>query len=629
MAGAHEFERRILNCQPGIVYVYDLVERRNLYANVRWFEDFGYSIDETQQAGDKLLVSLIHPDDLPRVAAHHAALAAAIDDTEHVIAYRIRRSNGVYAWLESRDCPFARGPDGRVTQIVGFAQDVSAQKQIEASFRNEADLRRAVIENAVEGICVCEEIPEPPGIFFSVWNQRMTEISGYTLDEINRLGWYQTVYTDPETQARAADRMNRMRRGENLETEEWTITRKDGARRNLLISTRVIVDAAGAARVLAVMHDVTDRLRLERRLRDGERLEAIGRLAGGVAHDFNNLLTTILGGAALLEDSARLDPAEKAVAQEILGAAKRGAELTRQLLMFGRRQRAATRPTDLGAHVEQTLRMVTRLLGAEVVVDASLARGCVVDADPAMLDQMILNLAVNARDAMPNGGRLGISVSTETAGDSSKYVLLRVTDTGVGISEDALPHIFEPFFTTKPEGAGTGLGLAIVHGVVAQHGGKITVESSPGKGTAFEVRLPWIDSAADEPARASGPRAVRPLCILLVEDQDPVRRVTRRLLQRMGHRVIEAAGFHDAQRMAREHAADLSLLLTDVSLGPGPKGPDLALAIREVLPNLPVIFMSGFDDVLSSHPLVEGHDFLQKPFTGAELAGILQRRLGG
>jgi PAS domain S-box-containing protein len=252
--------------------------------------------------------------------------------------------------------------------FLGFARDITERKAAQERIAREATLTRAIIENAVEGICLCEDTSEPPGIRFTVWNRRMTEISGYTMDEINRLGWYQTVYTDAETQRRAADRMARMRRGENLDAEEWAITRKDGTRRTLLISTSVLSWLEGPPKVLGVMHDVTDRVRLEAQLHDAQRLEAIGRVAGAVAHDFNNLLTTILGGASTLADLRSLPPTDRALAEDVAAAARRGADLTRQLLTFSRRAQTHMRPLDLGAHVEESLRVVRRMLPTSMVV---------------------------------------------------------------------------------------------------------------------------------------------------------------------------------------------------------------------------------------------------------------------
>jgi two-component system cell cycle sensor histidine kinase/response regulator CckA len=745
---------RLLDGFRGIVYVYDLVQARNLFISARWSEDFGYSIAETQAEGAAFLARILHPDDLATVRDHHAALAADPTEQGRTIEFRVRQKDGTYVWMSSHDRPFARDAAGRVTQIFGFGHDITRQKAAEveraetaARFRaivehlpdavivadergailqvnpaagtqlgytpeellqkrvselvppelasrvrerlesapssvtsrrsvhvrkdgtrvpvettvvpiqlggaraflgvardlsdreatairmeHEAALRGAIIENAVEGICVCEEIAEAPGIFFTVWNRRMTEISGYTLDEINRMGWYQTVYTDPETQARAADRMERMRRGEDLEAERWTITRKDGAHRTLLISTRVLLDAANRPKVLGVMHDLTDQIRLEDQLREAQRMEAIGRLAGAVAHDFNNILAGVLAGAALLRDTAALAPADRDTADDIVTAATRGADLTRQLLTFGRRQRTEMRPLDLGALAERALRGIERLLDRSVTVKTVFSPDCHVVGDAAMLDQVLMNLTLNARDAMPEGGVLAVTI--QPVGEK---VHLRVSDTGGGVPSAALPHIFEPFFTTKAGGKGTGLGLATVYAVVTQHGGSVTVERTSNQGTTFLVVLPRSAAPSKAAPSAAGSAATTTpppgRTILLVEDQPLVRRALQRLLEVRGHRVLEAGTIPEALGLWERHRPEIQLLLSDVALGPvelgGGSGPELAARLLRDRPDLPVVYMSGFDPALSSLPLTEGHDFLAKPITPEAIDALLARRFGG
>jgi two-component system cell cycle sensor histidine kinase/response regulator CckA len=511
--------------------------------------------------------------------------------------------------------------------MLGVARDISERKAAEESLRQEAELRRAIIDNTVAGLCVCEDIAEEPGIRFTVWNQRMEEITGYTMAEINQLGWYQSVYPDPETQRRAVARMDQMRTGNNLEAEPWEICRKDGERRTLAISTRMLLDPEGKPRVLGVMNDVTERLRLTERLQEAQRLEAIGRLAGAVAHDFNNVLAGILGAASLLADDASLSPEDHALAQEISLAAERGGALTQQLLTFSRRQRTELRTFDWSTQVRDVLRVVRRLLGSLVRVEAEILPGCHVHADASMLDQIVINLAVNARDAMPNGGTLHLWLGPEPPGadedtpSGSGFVLLRVSDEGAGIPPEILPHIFEPFYTTKSKGQGTGLGLATVYGIVTQHGGTVEVQSRSGQGSEFAVRLPRVARVEVVRGLEVAPVTGAPDCVLLVEDDSVVRNVTARLLARRGTRVIPAASASEAlERFATEGDA-VSIVLSDIALGGGMTGAELAVELLRRRPGLPIVLMSGYDESLGAIPA--GCRFLQKPFREGELLQAL------
>ncbi|MCC7385156.1 MAG: PAS domain S-box protein [Deltaproteobacteria bacterium] len=508
---------------------------------------------------------------------------------------------------------------------LGIARDISERKASVRRLEEEAALREAVIESAVEGICVWEEVEDRPGALrFSVWNRRMTEISGYTREDLDRFGWGQMMDRDSDTQARVAERMSGLRSGQGFAGEEWAITAKDGTRRTLLLSAQPILAPSGKPRVVSVVHDVTDRVRLENHLRDAQRLEVIGRLAGAVAHDFNNILAAILAGAGFIRDLSEVPPDVRAMAADVVTAAQRGADLTKQLLTFGRRQRIELKKIDLSDVVEKTLRIVRRLLDGGITLDQELSSACYVHADAGMLSQVVMNLALNARDAMPGGGALRVRVARDPS-DASQ-VLLRVEDTGAGIAEADLPHVFEPFFTTKTEGRGTGLGLATVHGIVAQHAGEITAESQVGRGTTFSVRLPAVGQPLAPGERAPDLASGEGLGILLVEDQADFRRMLRRMLEDSGHRVWDAGSAAGALQCWREHAAEISFVVTDVALGDGVGGPALAQRLIAERPSLLVIYMSGFDPSLSKLTLSEGHDFIAKPFEIGELLAMIGRR---
>ncbi len=384
--------------------------------------------------------------------------------------------------------------------------------------------------------------------------------------------------------------------------------------------------------------DITERKRAEEELRQAQKMEAVGRLAGGVAHDFNNVLTVIKGNAQLLLLEVPEGHPMREEITEIDGAASRAAALTQQLLALSRKQVLQPRVLDLNAVVLRTEKMLHRLIGEDVelltVLDSSLGQ---VLADPGQMEQVIMNLAVNARDAMPHGGRLVIQTENVREGSSGgdeergqrSYVVLEVSDTGSGMHPTIQERIFEPFFTTKEQGKGTGLGLSTVYGIVQHSGGYIRVESQEGAGTTFRIYLPQRDGTSYtscEPVRAA------PLggtgTVLLVEDEAPVRNVARRALQGLGYRVLEASGGAEAIEIAKDHAVRIDLLLTDVVM-PGMSGPRLAELLMSDRPDLQVLYMSGYiGDMLDQHGVNEpGAAFLQKPFAPEDLAQKIRERL--
>ena len=387
-------------------------------------------------------------------------------------------------------------------------------------------------------------------------------------------------------------------------------------------SERVILrDEAGEAeRVLGFWIDISERVRLEHELRLTQKMEALGRLAGGIAHDFNNVLLALRGyGELALE---RLERNERGAAddvREILDAVDHASELTRQLLSFSKNQVSNPVVLDLRDVVEDTTKLLARLIAGDVVLTTTLSETPVlVEADRVGLQRVLTNLTVNARDAMPNGGTLDIEVREDPS--EPGWALLRVSDTGVGMDSDMLARAFEPFFTTKGE-HGTGVGLATVHGIVTGAGGRIEVKSDPGEGTRFEISLPLARRVpTHQPVESSAP-AVDPAVILLVEDDDAVRGVVARMLAGHGHTVLQADGSEAAASLAARPHPHVELLLTDVVLR-GQNGRDTANRVRELVPETPVLFMSGYtEDVAVRHVELEaGMAFIEKPFTGEELA---------
>lgn len=387
-----------------------------------------------------------------------------------------------------------------------------------------------------------------------------------------------------------------------------------------------------------------ERKRLEDLLRQSQRLDAVGQLAGGIAHDFNNLLTLINGHISLLAADQGLSAASAESVREIQAASRRAAELTRQLLTFSRRQPLQVRKLELAEVVRESVQMFGRLIGDDIVLEVEPAPALpAVEGDAGMLQQVLLNLVVNSRDAMPRGGKLSIRTFTKTVSEAEadrhtdatagEFVCLEVRDTGTGIPAELLPRIFEPFFTTKAVGKGTGLGLASVYGIVRQHRGWIKVTSEPGRGATFEILLPKCVASVPERVQAApAPAPESPggsETILLVEDEAPLRRVVRMLLEKNGYRVVEAENAVAALDIWAREAAKIDLLFTDIVMPGGVSGRELGQRLKAERPDLKVIFTSGYNSDFRKGliPLGGGEAFLIKPYPPTKLAKVVRDTL--
>jgi PAS domain S-box-containing protein len=434
-----------------------------------------------------------------------------------------------------------------------------------------------------------------------------------------------------------------IRDGEVITDEEMELVRADGTRAAALVSAAPIRNPEGSIIAGALtFHDVTERTQLEHQLRQAQKMEAMGRLAGGVAHDFNNLLTVIGGYGQMVRDA--LDPKNvlRKDVEAILEASDRASTLTRQLLTFSRRQMVEPRVLDLNRHIAHISRMLRRVIREDIelvtILKADPAR---IKADPAQIEQVLLNVAVNAKDAMPKGGKLTVQTAyVDTEQDAGapaelkpgRYVALSMTDTGTGMDAETQSHLFEPFFTTKSKGKGTGLGLSMVYGIVKQNGGEIVIASEIGRGTTVRVFFPLAEDRLKTGGAAGRRPAHRPgtETILVVEDDAEVRKLAAEMLSRQGYTVLEAASGSEALRLWRKHAGTIELLLSDVVM-PLMAGPELAATLRAERPDLKVLYMSGYpEEVMGKHGLTASEaTFIHKPFTSDALVHAVRLVLDG
>jgi PAS domain S-box-containing protein len=632
------------------------VQKDQLDWSVELLELYGLDPSATPTTFAEYL-SRVYPDDLESV---RAAIVEAIERSgrfEH--EYRLLVRPDEVRWAHSRGEVVAR-EDGRSRRLAGFCQDVTERK-----------LREEAIRAGQERLAEAQRIAH-----IGSWSWDVATNSVTWSDELFRIyglepGASPATFEAYLERVHAEDR-DRVRSAveRTVETREpfehdYRIVRPDGTERWVHARGQVTDHADRAGRFAGYCHDITERraaeaerTRLESQLHQARRLESLGQLAGGVAHDFNNLLAVMLSYTAFVDEelhslaTSTQDPrmaALRADVEQIRRAASRAAELTRQLLAFGRREVVRPKVLRLDAVVRGVEQLLRRTIGEHVELETSLAADLwPVSADAGQLEQVLVNLAVNARDAMPRGGRLAIEAANvhigpdEAAGWqgilSGRHVRLRVSDTGHGMPREVAERAFEPFFTTKATGEGSGLGLATVHGIVAQAGGGVRIDSSPGVGTTVTALLPVTDAeeSAAAPERGAGSRpevAGEGGTVLVVENDEAMRKVTRRHLERGGYDVIDAAGGVEAigaVEVARSRGADLRLLVTDVVM-PQMLGMELAARLTAALPDLRVVYMSSH-----AHPLLApegtlapGVVLLEKPFTEEELLSRVRQVLEG
>lgn len=580
-------------------------------------------------------------------ASVHDIAPKKLADRYHEMDQALLRQGGVqvyesavrYADDTFRDVIFSKATyanaDGTPAGLVGVILDISERKRAEMAIREANERFRTVLRAATAYAIICTDT----GGIITVFNEGAERMLGYRAEEVIGQATPELFHDPEEVAACATDLgispgfelfVTGARRGET-ETREWTYVRKDGSRLTVSLTVTAMRNEGGVLTgFIGIARDITVEKRLEQQLIQSQKMECVGLLAGGVAHDFNNLLTPILGYSELLMAGFSEDDPRHRRLRQIKQAADRAQELTRRLLAFSRKQIIELKTVDLGDIIRQFKSMLRRTIRENIQINVNIPPSLgKVRADAGQIELVLLNLSINAQDAMPDGGVLTIEATDMDLDDSyvamhpelapGPHVMLQVSDTGIGMDQRTREHIFEPFFTTKELGKGTGLGLSTVYGVVRQHGGAIFVYSEKGRGSVFKLFLPRVAEGA-EPLASLSPLPAAAAAgietVLVVEDNDMVRALVAEMLENLGYRVLSAESPDHSLDLVQDYQGSIDLLITDVVM-PGRNGSELFDQLRHIIPGLRVLFMSGYtSDVIGHHGVLdEGVAFIQKPFT--------------
>jgi two-component system, cell cycle sensor histidine kinase and response regulator CckA len=624
--------RSLIERVPGIVYISQFgSEARWHYVSPQIQVYLGYTSEEWL-ADPSLWLRHVHPEDRELVLAEEQRLHKT--GSAFFAEYRMVSKDGRVVWF--RDESMIIRPEGMDTPVLyGILFDISERKATESALRESEERLRLALEAAHLGMW--EWDPETDALF---WDERHCALFGLDPKQAptTTAKFIEYVHADDRDWVKHAVR-EALRTDESY-VAEYRILWPDGKEHWLASAGRVLQRSPNsrACRMRGITYDVTDRRGLEEHLRRAQKMEAIGQLAGGVAHDFNNLLMVIRGHVELLMNRPGVDTSVARNAEAIQKASDRAAGITQQLLAFSRKQVLQARVIEMRSVVKDIANLLRRLLGPMVEFRLQLPQEPLwVRADESQLEQVVLNLAINARDAMPNGGTVTAIVDRVAAAShfvrrrpgmpEKDYIRLRVIDTGTGMDAATQTRIFEPFFTTKEFGKGTGLGLATVYGVVKQSDGWIWVDSALGAGTTFEIFLPAVDEPGEEEAKAEqkSRQAGGSETILVVDDEEGVREVASQYLSSRGYRVLAAESGVHALQMAKGESGKIDVLVTD-ALMPGMSGPALAKELLAQRPSTKVLYISGYaeNNTLLEDARERGEAFLQKPFGLDSLAEKLR-----
>ncbi|MDB6123645.1 MAG: sensor hybrid histidine kinase [Pedosphaera sp.] len=550
---------------------------------------------------------------------------------EHLVGREEKETwpEGQLTWVSTTKLPL-RNPQGNITGLVGISRDITAAKKSEARFRR-------LLDSNAQSVIFWNTQGEITG-----GNDAFLKLVGHAREDLDAgcINW--VTMTPPEYADLDQHALKELATTGTCATYEKEWIRKDGARVPILLGAAMFEDSPNEG--VCFVLDLTERKKIEAQLRQSQKMESIGTLAGGVAHDFNNILAVIQMQSEMLTEWGDLSPSQAELIEGIGAAIHRANALTRQLLVFSRKEKMQLGDLDLNQSINSITNMLRRILGEDIQTQFKFAlQPLFIHADAGMVDQVLMNLAVNSRDAMPKGGRLVIEISAvdfdETVsaqsaqGRPGSFVCLSVSDNGCGIAPENLSRVFEPFFTTKGVGKGTGLGLATVFGIVQQHKGWVNVYSEVGQGTTFRIYLPRLAKLSISPQKTEQPvlTTVRggDETILLVEDDNFLRSSVRQTLTHLGYRVLEASNGIEALKVWQQHRAEIHLLLTDMVMPGGLTGKDLSEQLLQENPKLKVIYASGYSAEIVSlgFALKEGVNFLTKPFQARKLAQTIRQSL--
>jgi PAS domain S-box-containing protein len=574
--------------------------------------------------------SFVHPDDLRRAGQDFLKMIEGAPQVK--LEVRVAHKDG--RWLCFEAVATNLLSHAAVDGVLVNMRDITERKRLEADLVNAAEAWRRTVDGIRDALCLLDRDRR-----ILRCNKAMAALCGRPFEDLMGHTPCEFIHGDKEPVKDCP--VPRLGSAGGRETAEF-----ETKGRRLQVVVDPVFDAAGNVEgAVHVITDVTERRALEAQLAQSQKMEAVGQLAGGVAHDFNNILSVILSTATILKDEEPPGSTIVPDLKEIIKAGERGATLARQLLTFSRRRPVSLAPVDLSSLVNNLWRLLQRLIGEDIALHLRLDPAIgEIEADPGGIEQVVMNLAVNARDAMPRGGELFVEtkravfdeeyVRQHAGAAVGEYALLLVSDTGTGMTPEVKERIFEPFFTTKEAGKGTGLGLSTVFGIVKQHNGHVFVYSQPGRGTTFKVAFPLLMSQGQttaKPAEQVDPDALRGNeTVLVVEDDPCVRRSVCRILGKFGYRLVEAEDGAEGIEKLRSAAAPIDLLLTDVVL-PKLSGSELAAKLGEISPKTKVLFMSGYTDdfVALRGVLPPGAAFIQKPMSAEALGRKVKEVLGG